>query len=150
MRATLRKRGWVEKHYRGHLLTLKNKKNDSDDSGDDSCDSDNDSDNQSSNSSNQSPQSKETNSKVSDRKPATNKTRKLSVTGSKVCKNKDKDDSGSDDDSDKNFDEDDWNAGYEGKGADFEFSLMVRLLVSQNLLVLISCLQTFPRDSGLP
>lgn len=54
VRAVLRKRGWVEKHYKGNLLPAKSKKNDSDGSDDDSCNSGDDSDNELNKSVNQS------------------------------------------------------------------------------------------------
>lgn len=126
VRAVLRKRGWVEKHYKGNLLPAKSKKNDSDGSDDDSCDSGDDSENE--NSANQSPNSKEKNTKTSST-PTRSKSQKVSKTRTiNVSTNKDDDDDGSDcDDSDDDSEEnEDWNAGYEGNGPDCEFSLMVK------------------------
>ena len=123
----LRKRGWVEKHYKGNLLPSKNKKNESDGSDDDdSCDSGDDSSNE--NSANQSPRSKEKNTKPSSNLTVS-KPRRISKTRTiNVSKNEDDDDDDASDDSDDDDSEDsneDWNAGYEGNGPDCEFSLMV-------------------------
>ena len=123
VRAVLRKRGYVEKHYKGNLLPSKNKKNDSDGSDDDdSCDSGDDSDNET---------SPRKNTKISGNLPA--KSRRASKTKTRtvvnVSKNNndndDDDGSGCDDSDNDSTDNEDWNAGYEGNGPDCEFSLMV-------------------------
>ena len=122
MRAVLRKRGYVEKHYKGNLLPSKNKKNDSDDSDDDdSCDSGDDSDNDTT------PCNKEKNTKASSnlpaksRRPSKAKTRTINVSKNKA----DDDGSACDDSDDDSTDNEDWKAGYEANGPDCEFSLMV-------------------------
>ena len=122
VRAVLRKRGWVEKHYKGNLLPAKNKKNDSDGSDDDSCNSADDSDNEISSSVDQSPLSKEKNTSTSIAKSLKiSKARTINVGN-----NKDDDDGSDCGDSDNDSDDnEDWNAGYEGKGPNCEFSLMV-------------------------
>ena len=120
VRAVLRKRGWVEKHYKGNLLPAKNKKNDSDGSDDDSCNSGDDSDNELTKSVNQSSCMKTS---------SLAKTLKISKTRTNnVGINKDdNDDDGSDCDNsdDDSSDNEDWNAGYEGNRPNCEFSLMV-------------------------
>lgn len=123
VRAVLRKRGWVEKHYKGNLLPAKNKKNDSDGSDDDSCNSADDSDNEISSSVDQSPLSKEKNTSTSIAKSLKiSKARTINVGN-----NKDDDDGSDCGDSDNDSDDnEDWNAGYEGKGPNCEFSLMSR------------------------
>ena len=139
MRAVLRKRGWVEKHYKGNLLPPKDKKNESDGSDDDSCDSGDDSDNE--NSDNHSPRNKEKNTKTSCNLAVSKLQRGSKTRTINVSKSKDDDDegdgSGSCDDSDNDSDDsnEDWNAGYEGNGPDCEFSLMVSgILILQNLV----------------
>ena len=116
----------MEKHYRENLVRPKNKKTDSDDSEGDSCDSGDDSDIQ--NSVNHSPRSKDNKSNTN-RKAGVSKSKKRPTARNKVDRNrKDNYNSRSDDDSDdENFDKEDWNAGYEDTGSDFEFSLMVCL-----------------------
>ncbi|PFX29352.1 tubulin monoglycylase TTLL3-like [Stylophora pistillata] len=124
VRAVLRKRGYVEKHYKGSLLPTKNKKNESDGRDDDnSCDSGDESDNE------MSPRK--------DAKAASNllaKSHRASKTKTRAVVNVSKnsnDDDGDDgsccDDSDTDStDNEDWNAGYDGNGPDCEFSLMSR------------------------
>lgn len=120
VRAVLRKRGWVEKHYKGNLLPAKNKKNDSDGSDDDSCNSGDDSDNELSKSGNQSSCIKAS-SLAKTLKISETKTDNVGI--SKDDNDDDRSDvNNSDDDSGDN---EDWNAGYEGNGPDCEFSLMV-------------------------
>ncbi|KAL9959524.1 hypothetical protein ACROYT_G032852 [Oculina patagonica] len=118
VRAVLRKRGYVEKHYKGNLLPSKNKKNDSDGSDDDSCDSGDDSDSENL------PQSKKGSSNLAAKSRRASKTKTRTIN---VSKNKDDDDgSACDDSDDDSMDNEDWNAGYEGNGPDCEFSLMSR------------------------
>ena len=145
VRAVLRKRGWVEKHYKGNLLPSKNKKNDSDGSDDDSCDSGDDSDNENS-AVNHSPRSKEKNTK-----PSSNaKTRTINVSKNKG--DDDDDDSDCDDSDDESDDNEDWNAGYEGNGPDCEFSLMVSKHFQHNfeIFIIIAWFQNIfiPKPSG--
>lgn len=135
MRAVLRKRGYVEKHYKGNLLPSKNKKNDSDGSDDDdSCDSGDDSD------CDNLPQSKDKSSKTSSnlpdksRKALKPKTRNINISKYKA----DDDGSACDDSDNDSTDNEDWNAGYEGNGPNCEFSLMVSF--SFTLSILIFCL----------
>ena len=130
MRAVLRKRGYVEKHYKGNLLPSKNKKNDSDGSDDDdSCDSGDDSDNET---------SPRKNTKISGNLPAKScrasktKTRTVVNVSKNNNDNDDDDDDGSgcDDSDNDSTDNEDWNAGYEGNGPDCEFSLMVSKFIA--------------------
>ena len=125
VRAVLRKRGYVEKHYKGNLLPSKSKKIDSDgsDDDDDSCDSGDDSDNET---------SPRKNTKASSNLPA--KSRRASKTKTRTIVNVSKNEvddygSGCDDSGDDSADNEDWNAGYEGNGADCEFSLMVSIII---------------------
>lgn len=115
----MRKRGWVEKHYKGNLLPAKSKKNDSDGSDDDSCNSGDDSDNELNKSVNQS----------CIKASSLAKTLKISETKTSDVgiSNDDDDDERSDggNSDDDSGDNEDWNAGYEGNGPDCEFSLMV-------------------------
>ncbi|XP_031566355.1 protein monoglycylase TTLL8-like isoform X2 [Actinia tenebrosa] len=134
VRAALRRRGYVEKHYSPLIKAKKgkNKNNESDD--DDSCDSGDDSDENPS--PNGSPRGKENNSKPLARTKANGNKRNSKSNGGK------KDDDGSssddsscsedDDDDDDDSEDEDWKAGYEGGGPNSEFNLMSRMVRNAN------------------
>ncbi|XP_032242038.2 tubulin tyrosine ligase 3 isoform X2 [Nematostella vectensis] len=115
VRATLRRRGWVEKHFKGSLISKKAKRKQTNkdyDSDDDSCDSGDDS-GADTPSSNVTPRGK-------------NKDAKKKLAPKCEAKRDDgSDDSESDDDNDD--DDEDWNAGKEDD-PNCEFNLMSRMV----------------------
>ena len=126
VRAALRRRGWVEKHFKGNLVTSKKKKrNEDDDSCDDSCDDDDDNnDSDGANSPNTSPRSRGKPDKCEARARKDGATGGMNRTRSKPAEDDGSSSDDSDDDDGIEWHEGDWSAGSE-TGHDCEYSLMV-------------------------
>ncbi|KAK3736202.1 hypothetical protein QZH41_011889, partial [Actinostola sp. cb2023] len=126
VRASLRRRGYVEKHYQGcPLIKKKTRKNKANDSDDDSASSDGDSDDN--HTPNTFPRGKVAQA-VLKTKGSPSKENVKSDEDKKDGGGDSCDDMSSDDDDDDDSDDEDWNAGYEEGGPDSEFNLMSRMV----------------------